>query len=370
MTTIETCSNPGCDQPGTNKCSGCKTTPYCGPICQKAHWLEHKESCDGRLRKMGMAHLDKAGGFSGKKNWSQSLRYSDLALPILKQLKDRPVGAISDALHYKCTALGFLGHFKERLECAKEWYCLWNTKPTDEGAIRAAFSLIESCIQNKEYADAHLYASTLYEIINHKHDNKIPEDRRQQYIAEGAYYLAQATLWLAADGCIPPGEKQKAGQEAIALARRALEIHTQLYGTEDDEVANDMALLAEALGYFNDFDDEVEEVLRLYEQSIAIHTRMSGSLSVNVAACEGKLGNAYKNKAKKPLAANDLDRAIPNLELALSRYRESARIYGAIGHADMAEQSAQFVVDVEKLLRQVAGEAVARTLVGTGVSGP
>ena len=105
---METCSNPGCDQPGTNKCSACKTTPYCGPICQKAHWALHKESCDGRLRKMGMAHLDKAGGFHRENNWPQLLRYSDLAAAKLMQMKDRPVEDISEALRHKCTALGFM----------------------------------------------------------------------------------------------------------------------------------------------------------------------------------------------------------------------------------------------------------------------
>ena len=163
---METCSNPGCDQPGTNKCSACKTTPYCGPICQTAHWAVHKESCVGHLRKMGMAHLDKARGFNEGKNWPQLLRYSDLALTKLMQMNDRPLEDISRALDYKCIALGFMGRHREHLECAKEWYCLWNTKPTDAGAISAAFALIQSCIQNQQYADAVLYASTLWEIIN------------------------------------------------------------------------------------------------------------------------------------------------------------------------------------------------------------
>ena len=151
---METCANPGCSEPGTNKCSACKTTPYCGPICQTEHWPTHKECCDGRLCKMGMDHLNKARGFNRENNWSQSLRHSDLALTKLKQLNDRPIEAISNALSLKCTALGFLGRYREQLECAKEWYCLWNTKPTDMGAINAACALIESCIANNEYEDA------------------------------------------------------------------------------------------------------------------------------------------------------------------------------------------------------------------------
>ena len=303
---MNTCANPGCNQPGTNKCASCKATPYCGPICQTAHWPTHKESCDGRLRKMGMDHLNKALGFNRENNWPQTLRYSDLAATKLMQLKDRPLEEISKALACKCGALGFLGRHREQLECAKEWYCLWNTKPTDVGAIQAAFALIDSCIHNKEFADAVLYASTLYEIINHKHDNKIPDNQRQKYIAQGAHFLATATLHLAQAGGVPLEEKQKAGQEAITLARKALEINTQLHGAVHEEVASDTCVLADALYFFNDDDDD--EILRLYEQTKSIYTRVYGSSSVSMAICECKLGDAYFKRAKRAYTANDLDR--------------------------------------------------------------
>ena len=77
---LPTCSNPGCDQPGTKQCSACKTTPYCGPICQTADWTHHKEECPGHLRKVGMAHLEKALGFHRQRNWHQTLRHADLWL--------------------------------------------------------------------------------------------------------------------------------------------------------------------------------------------------------------------------------------------------------------------------------------------------
>ena len=343
--TMETCVNPGCDQPGTNKCSGCKTTPYCGPICQKAHWPEHKEVCDGHLRKVGMAHLDKAGGFYREQNWPQTLRYSELAATKLMQLKNRPVEDISFALGWKCTALEFFGQSKVQMECAKEWYCMWNTKPTDVGAIEAAFALIGSCMANKEYVDAKLYASTIFEIINHKHDNKIPEDDRQYYIARGAYFLARATLRLAVDGGIPPDEKQKAKQEAIALARRALEIHTQLHGTEHDDVANDMLVLAESLHAVVDDDDEA---LHLFQQAKSIYARTQGSSSVNVAVCEERLGRAFHNIAAKSYDTNDLDRCVANLELALPYFREADRIYRAASRIGNADTNAQLAGEVEK----------------------
>ena len=360
---METCAAPGCDQPGTNKCSGCKTTLYCGPTCQKAHWALHKESCDGRLRKMGMAHLVKAKEFHEEHNWPQALRYSDLAITKLKQLKDRLVQNISEALDYKCTALGFLGQYRQQLECAKEWYCLWNTKPTDPGAIDAAFALIHSCITNKEYADAHLYASTLWEIINHKHDNKIPEDQRQQYIAEGAYCFADATLALARTGGIPPEEKQKAGQEAIMLLRRALELHTHLLGAESGRAANDMAVLADALACFTDCDND--EIIRLFEQAKAIQLRVYGNSSVNVAATELNSAATYLTRATRARTANELDREQANLELALPHCHESARIYRAVGHADMVERTATVIAETEEKLRWVADARAAAEAAAT-----
>ena len=358
---MATCANPGCSEPGTNKCSACTTAPYCGPICQKAHWQLHKESCDGHLHKMGMAHLEKARSFHREHNWSQSLRYCDLAVSKLKQLKVRPVDPISEALCYKCTALSFLGQYGEEMECAKEWYCLWNTKPTDMGAIRAAIALIQSCITNNEFVDAHLYASTLWEIINHKHDNKIPEDQQQPYIAYGAYHLAYATLCLAKNGGIPPEEKQKAGQEVIALVRRALEIRTQLYGTENADVADCMGVLADALSFFNDSDDDNDEVLRLFEQAKDVYARMQGSSSVNVALMESKLSTAYYSTAARALSANDLDRCIANLELSLPRYREAVRIYRAVNRNDAADAISSNMTNVEQQLLRISIARAATT---------
>ena len=242
-----------------------------------------------------------------------------------------------------------MGQHKEQLECAKEWYCLWNTKPTDPPAIQAIFALISSCMKNEAFADARLYASTVWEIINHKYDNKIPENQRQAYIGDGAYFLASATLRLSQTEGISAEEKHKAGQEAIALARRALEIHTQLYGTEHAKVANDMAVLAQILDYFNDDDDD--EVLRLLEQATAISARVYGSLSSIVAVGEIKLGEAYYARTKKLLDARDFVHALAILELALSHYREAARIHRAINRMDLAHRSEQKVVHTEALRR-------------------
>ena len=357
---VAICVRPGCDQPGPSLCASCRLVGYCCRTCQVEDWPRHKEvDCQGHIRKVGMAHLEKAEGFRRDHNYMQTLRYSELALEKLKQLNDRPIEAIDDALRCKFNALNTMGRDKEALECAKEWYCLYPTNHTHPPAIKASFYLIESCIHNNEYFDAELYARTTWETITLSRDSHIPDDQRQWFTAQGAYYLAFAMLHLAQNGDIPPESNQAVGQEAIALARRALEIHTQLNGLEHKDVANAMKLLADALDYFNNVDDD--EVLRLYEQSNAIQARVVGSSSVNVAAGESNLALAYRNRAKRAQAVNDLDRELANLELALPHYREAARIYRAINYVDDADEAVQDIVEIEDALRQctIAREATA-----------
>ena len=99
---LETCSNPGCDQPGTNRCSACKTSLYCGPICQTANWIHHEEECPGHLLKLGMSNLAKARElFHRERNFPQSLRCADLAATKLQKLKDHPVEDVDEALFIK-----------------------------------------------------------------------------------------------------------------------------------------------------------------------------------------------------------------------------------------------------------------------------
>ena len=357
---VAICARPGCDQSGPSLCGSCRLVGYCCRTCQVEDWPRHKEvDCQGHMRKVGMAHLQKAMGFDRDRNWMQSLRYSKLAFVKLKQLNDRLIEAIDDALRCKYNALNFMGRSREALECATERYCLYLREHTHPPAINASFSLVESCLHNKEFVDAELYARTTWETITLSRDSHIPDDQRQQFTANGAYFLALAMLQLAMNGDIPPEANQAAGQEAIGLARRALEIRTQLYGLEDDDVANAMRLLARALEHFNNVDDD--EVLHLYEQSIAISARVEGSSTANVAIGENNWAIAYHKRATRAHAANDLDRELANLELALPHYREAARINRAVNRVDRADEAAQCVVQVEEELRQLRIARAAAT---------
>ena len=360
---VKPCSNPGCDQPGTKSCSACKTTFYCCVICQTADWIKHKEECDGHLRKVGTTNLAKAEGFYGERNYVQTLRFANLAATKLRQLKDRrleTVQLINDALECKYYALNFMGRHREAKECAEERYTLWAmNQMRNPGSIKAAFGLIESCILNKNYEDAEHYARHAMFMINDMADNFIPSDQRSRFLAEGSYYLAQAIYGLAEAGGIPPEEKQKAGEEAIALARKALEIHTRLHGAESNDVAHDMGALASVLDFFNDVDND--EAIRLYEQAMAIRARLEGSSSMNVASNNYNLGTAYFRRANRADSANDPVGVLANLELALPHYREAARIFGSINLVDKANEATQSVTRTEENIRQVRIHIAART---------
>ena len=342
------CSNPGCDQLGTKQCSACKTTPYCGPICQTADWMHHKEECPGHLRKMGLLNLEKARGLHPDN--PQRLRFAELALTKLKLLKDRPLEEIDDAFAFKTTSLRFLGRHTEAMESAKERYTMWAmTNIRNPRSIWAAFDLIDCCMHINEFVDAELFARTALEIINERTDNIIPPDQRQETLARGSHYLAEATYHLAVAGGIAPEAKHAAGVKTIALAREALEISTRLFGSERPDAAMNMLILADALDYFNDVNDD--EVLRLYEQSKVKHARLLGNTSLNVAVSEAKLGTAYVNREKRARNAHDLDGAVANLQLALPHFHEAARIYRATNHLGSADRNLREAVRIEKFLR-------------------
>ena len=320
------------------------------------------------MRKVGEAHLAKAMGFEQKRNWVQSLRYGELAAAKLKKLEDRrleTVTAISNALTAKFNALSFMDRNREAMECAKECYTLWAMNHMRNlGSINAALLLIQSCLHNKEYEDAEHYARHAYFMIAEMTDNFIPADKRPRFLADGSYYLAVAIHGLAEAGGISPEEKQKAGEEAIARAREALKIHTQLDGSESSQVAADMKVLADVLDYFNNVDDD--EIPRLYEQSIAMMNRVEGSSSANLAVVELNLGNAYVNRAERAYAVNDLDRCMANLELALPHYREAGRIFRVNNHVDRADRALHNVATTEENMRGVGiARAGAAAAIGT-----
>ena len=366
---VKPCSNPGCVLPGTSACSACKTSFYCGPICQTAHWAHHKEECSGHLRKVGKVNLDKAKKFlKEQQNWVQTLRYAEVVATKLKQLKDRrleTVQAIDLALTCKFNALQQLNRHREALKCIKENYTLWAMNHLrNPGSMHAALGLIESCLHNGEFEDAENYARHAYFMIAEMTDNFIPSDEQPWFLAEVSYYLSRAIVALEQAGGIPPEGKQKAGEEAIKFARQALKLFTQLHGIESAKVAMAKGAIAEALDHFNDVDDD--EVPRLYERANSVFLRVEGCSSYNVATNDYHLGNTYLKRAKRSQDANDADRCFVNLELALRRFREALRIFQTINHVDAANDTLRQITNTEEKIRQVG---IARVTAATASKG-
>ena len=199
-------------------------------------------------------------------------------------------------------------------------------------------------------------------MINEMTDNFIPADQRSIFLADGSYYLSLSILRFAENGGIPPEEKQKAGKEAIELARTALQLRTQLHGIESAKVAMAVGTLAEILDYFNNADDD--EVLHLHEQSISIYRRVESSSSANVGVALNNLGMAYTHKANRAMDAKDLVRCMANYDLALPRLLDAARIYRAVNRMGAADNALRIVAQIEEDMRRIriANEAAAEVV--------
>ena len=112
-----------------------------------------------------------------------------------------------------------------------------------------------------DYEQAVLIARTAHDMVVNDTENIIPADKFSFLHAQAYEYLACALFRLSDSGRVPRAEKTKTGEEAIALARKALELHTELEGEDSYQVAKVCNTLADALDHFNNVGDD--EILRL-----------------------------------------------------------------------------------------------------------
>ena len=75
--------------------------------------------------------------------------------------------------------------------------------------------------------------------------------------------------------------------------------------------------------------------------------------AVNMAVGEHNVGRVYRKRADRALAADDLDRCMVNLELALPHCREAARICRCLNLRDKAAEAAHFVALTEGRIRLI-----------------
>ena len=267
---VSCCSHPDCSLPGTSSCGACKTTSYCGAKCQTADWHRHKESCEGQLRKIGAGHLAKVKAFAFERNWLQATRYLDLAFAKLKLLKDRSpmslesIQLLGDALFYRCKVIeacvnmGPRRHFLASA-CAEERFQLWHSSQGSQspGTIAAFFTRIECNMLNNQFEIAE-YDARIANFLCGDNESLIPEAQRSSYIAESARLFALAILRHAQAGGIPPERKEKAGEEAIKLARESVALSSDdahpLIPFSIDETFPAERVLREVITYFGKKD--------------------------------------------------------------------------------------------------------------------
>ena len=92
----------------------------------------------------------------------------------------------------------FMGRHREALECIKECYTLWvMNHMRNPGSMKAALSLIQSCLHNKLYEDAENYARHAYFMIAEMTDNFIPSNQYPQFLADASHWLAVAVHQMA-----------------------------------------------------------------------------------------------------------------------------------------------------------------------------
>ena len=133
-TAVSCCSHPHCSQPGTKSCGLCKATAYCSADCQTADWSRHKESCEGRLHKLGREYLVKA----------IAIKHCDLALTKLNSMVEKRLLDLSVALGYKGQALRALGLHAEALEWEKDMcqdFAVW---PLFIGAKKGSIGMVQA----------------------------------------------------------------------------------------------------------------------------------------------------------------------------------------------------------------------------------
>ena len=119
-TTAALCLRPGCFQPGTKFCASCKTAGYCCAKCQTDDWPRHKGFCEGHLLKMGKDYLGKAVAYDEDEDWSNALKYCDLALAKLIRLNMCPYEDMFTAFDRKIKALRALGRHEEARQISND----------------------------------------------------------------------------------------------------------------------------------------------------------------------------------------------------------------------------------------------------------
>jgi tetratricopeptide (TPR) repeat protein len=195
---------------------------------------------------------------------------------------ERKITLIFEALRSHVLLRSRQGNFSGAVEFAEEAYNLV-VEAYDCGhpqVQEAANLLIDSLIRNCNFYDAERYADVTYGNLK---DHKNGIDQESEAIARGAYSFADAIF-------------RKGGDliKAERLAREALSIRSQLYSSNDYQLAPSCSLLANILKSQEKLGDETKELL---ERALAINIRHLGPDGANTAVSNISLGFFHRQLA-------------------------------------------------------------------------
>jgi tetratricopeptide (TPR) repeat protein len=196
----------------------------------------------------------------------------------------------------------------------------------------AASSLIECLLDKGDFEHAETFAQMTLESLK---DPGNGLDQQSEPVARGYYDLGEVIFRQKGD--LVKAEK---------LIRESLRIKTHLYGGDHALVGVSGSLLARILLSQGKLGSKTKE---LYERSLTIGIKNSGSEGLSTAVSNNDLGILYHLQAGCSLIAG---RRKEYLALSVSKFKEARRIYAKLfgpDHPNTVQASSQLSVVTRKL---------------------
>jgi tetratricopeptide (TPR) repeat protein len=216
------------------------------------------------------------------------------------------------ALHSFYYCRGRQGKYDEALTFAEEAYnCVAIAyNPVHPKVQEAASTLIECLIMKCDFGRAETFAQMTLDSLK---DPGNGLDQQSEAVAEGYYQLGNVI-------CLQKVDYVKAEK----LVRESLRIRDRLHDTHHYLVGLSIGLLAYILRAQGNLGSEIKE---LHERALVITIHNYGSEGLNTAASNFNMGAFYYLKAQE---SNSSETKKAHLQLSVSNYKESLRIYTVV----------------------------------------
>jgi tetratricopeptide (TPR) repeat protein len=211
-----------------------------------------------------------------------------------------------------CLLRGHQGNYDEALTFAEEAYnCVAIAyNPVHPEVQNAASTLIEWLIMKGDFGRAETFAQMTLDSLK---DPGNGLNQQSEAVAKGCYDLGNVI-------CVQNVDYVKAEK----LVRESLRIRSRLHDTHHHLVGMSIGLLAYILQAQGNLGSEIKE---LHERALVITIHNYGSEGIRTAASNVNMGTFYKLKAQE---SNSTETKKYHLQLSVSNYKESLRIYTAV----------------------------------------